>query len=99
MIVGQLVLGLIMPFTLIPGLPEMTDSALVHYKKSQHERINNLASGLYNMVLGVGEVAGPLYGTFVAAQVGFRETSDILAIVFMIFAISYYVFAGGKEAF
>jgi hypothetical protein len=67
MIVGQLILGLFMPFTLIPGLPEMTDSALVHYKKSQHERVNNLACGLYNTVLGVGEVAGPLYGTFVAA--------------------------------
>ena len=55
---------------MVTSLPEMIASSLEHYP-SQEERVNDLSSGLFNMFLGIGLVAGPLYGAFVTQYFGF----------------------------
>jgi hypothetical protein len=88
-----------MPFMLIPVLPEMTESALVHYDKKIHHRVNNMASGVFTMFLGIGQCFGPIFGSYAYSAIGFRWTSDIMAIFNLTFAILYFFFAGGVESF
>ena len=35
MIIGQVLIGLVLPFVLVPTLPEMSDSVLPHYPVSE----------------------------------------------------------------
>lgn len=41
----------------------------------------------------------PTYGSFVTEAVGFRMTADIVSMICFFFAISYFILAGGREAF
>lgn len=63
---GQALRGLIDPFTLVPSLPEMIESVMIHYPPSAEFEINNLSSGIFNMFLGLGQVLGPMYGSIVS---------------------------------
>jgi MFS family permease len=62
--IGQAFEGVVNPFILVPGLPEMIDVA---FEKHQHQeqRINDYCSALYTSFLGLGLVAGPIYGAYV----------------------------------
>lgn len=99
MIVGQLLLGLCMPFMLIPALPEMAESALEHYDKTIHERVNNMSSAIFTTFLGIGQCLGPIFGSISFANLGFRLTSDIMVFINLTFALLYFTFAGGVPAF
>jgi MFS family permease len=50
------------------------------------------------MFLGIGQVAGPLFGSIVSKYLGFRMTCDLVAVICLLFSISYYVFTDGAEA-
>ena len=54
MIIGQALRGMIDPFTLVPCLPEMIECVLPFYPASAEMEINNIASGMFNMFLGLG---------------------------------------------
>ena len=96
--IGQALVGIFTAFMMIPGLPEMVESTLVHYP-GQERDVNNLSSGIYNSFLGFGQVIAPAYGAFVTEAVGFRLTADIVAMICLFFGIAYIVLAGGCEAF
>ena len=49
--------------------------------------------------MGAGLFIGPLYGTIMCGNLGFKLTQDILGIICVIFATLYFVFAGGYQAF
>ena len=83
---------------MIPGLPEMVESSILHYP-GQAREVNDLSSGIYNAFLGFGQVLAPAYGAFVTEEVGFRVTSDIVAIICFVFALTYFILAGGLTAF
>ena len=51
------------------------------------------------MFLGIGQVAGPLFGSICNKHLGFRMTCDLVAIMSLLFSMSYYVFADGAKAF
>ena len=61
MIVGQALLGLCIPISLILALPSMVESAIAVYP-NQVGRVNNLSSGVFCATSGLGEVIGPLFG-------------------------------------
>ena len=71
MVIGELLHGLVDPFLLIPALPEMIASVTPHFPKESTGQINDKACGLFNMFLGIGQVAGPIYGSLVTANIGF----------------------------
>ena len=76
----------------------MVESSIVHYP-GQAREVNDLSSGIYNAFLGFGQVLAPAYGAVVTEAVGFRMTSDIVAIICFVFGLSYFVLAGGSTAF
>jgi MFS family permease len=90
--------GLVDPFILVPSLPEMIESVLPLYPESAESQINDISSGIFNMFLGIGQVAGPLFGSIVSKYLGFRMTCDLVAVICLLFSISYYVFTDGAEA-
>lgn len=65
MAAGQIFHGLVDPFLLVPVLPEMINS-VVNNKRGQEERINDLSAGVFNCFLGMGQICGPLYGSYMA---------------------------------
>ena len=96
--IGQALVGIFTAFMMIPGLPEMVESTIPLYP-GQERDVNDISSGLYNAFLGFGQVIAPAYGSFVTEAVGFRWTSDIVAIICFVFALVYVLIAGGIEAF
>ena len=54
---------------------------------------------MFNTSIGLGLCIGPLYGAMMVEKLNFRLTLDILALTILTFAIIYYAFAGGYEAF
>lgn len=99
MILGQAFHGLLDPFILIPTLPEMIESVLPYYPESADAQINDLSSGIFNMFLGIGQVIGPLFGSYVTSHYGFRYCSDLVSVIRLVFAIMYYMFGEGTKAF
>ena len=96
--IGQALAGIFTAFMMIPGLPEMVESTLPLYPGQERE-VNDLSSGLFNAFLGIGQVFAPFYGAFMVEAVGFRMTSDIVGVICMFFALTYFIVAGGTNAF
>lgn len=53
MAIGQALAGIITPSLMIPGLPEMVESAMPRFP-GQERRVNDLSSGIFNAFLGFG---------------------------------------------
>ena len=50
------------------------------------------------MFLGLGQVLGPLVGTYLTDKFGFRMCCDIIALICLSFSILYFIFCDGNEA-
>jgi len=96
---GMAITGIFNPIGVIEGLPEMVESAMPKYDKSVKRRVNNLSSGIFNGMLGFGQIVAPAYGSFISGKLGFRWTCDIVAIVTMIFGFLYLIIGNGCQAF
>lgn len=79
MLIGLILMGCAITFCLIPALPEMIRSVEQDFDNSRGE-VNDVASGIFNTALGVGQVSGPLVGSLLTHQLGFRETTDVLSL-------------------
>ena len=80
------------------SLPEMMRQAAFHFP-GQEDRVTNYCSGVFNSCLGVGQVAGPLFGSGLTTALGFRTTQDIVALITFSYGLLYFLFGGGCEAF
>jgi hypothetical protein len=49
-------------------------------------------------MLGIGQFIAPPFGSQMSAAYGFRLTMDVVALIFLIFAMLYFVLAGGVDA-
>lgn len=92
--VGQAAVGVFSALMMIPGLPEMVESTIPLYP-GQERQVNDISAGLYNAFLGFGQVVAPAYGALVSEALGFRLTSDIVALICFIFGAVYFALAGG----
>ena len=92
---GYALLGVVNPLLLIFSLPEMVDVVdykypdLDEYSKMQ---IYDTSSGLFNAILGLGQVMGPVYATTVTEVVGFRECCDYVACASAFLGFLYLIF-------
>ena len=92
--IGQALVGVFIPYMLIPGLPEMVDSSIPLFPGQENET-NDLSSGIFNAFLGLGQVLSPPYGSYVTANYGFRTTCDLVAVICFVFAVLYFFIGGG----
>jgi MFS family permease len=60
--------------------------------------VNDVASGIFNTALGVGQVSGPLIASFLTNKFGFRNTTDFISIYALGFCLSYFIFGNGVSA-
>ena len=84
---------------IIPGLPEMVEFSQNTFGQGYEREINDLSAGIFNAFLGVGQGCAPLFGSLSMNYLGWRYTSDIVAFTCIAFAVVYYSFGGGAEAF
>ena len=96
--IGQALAGIFRAFMIVPGLPEMVEATIPQYPGQERE-VNDLSSGIYNSFLGFGQVIAPAFGSILTERIGFRLTSDIVAIICFVFTLLYFALAGGPEAF
>lgn len=97
MLVGLILMGCAITFCLIPALPEMIRVVEKDFDNSKGE-VNDVASGVFNTALGIGQVSGPLVGSYLTEVLGFRDTTDYLSIYAICFCIAYFVFGNGMSA-
>ena len=97
MLVGLTLMGWAITFCLIPALPEMIRTVENDFDNSKGE-VNDVASGIFNTALGIGQVSGPLIGSFMTHQIGFRSTTDLLSIYAIVFGTIYFIFGGGVQS-
>ena len=92
--IGQALVGVFIPYLLIPALPEMVDFALPLYPGQERET-NDLSSGIFAAFLGIGQVLSPPYGSYMTAAYGFRLCSDVVAIMCFVFGLLYFILGNG----
>jgi hypothetical protein len=51
---------------------------------------------MFNMFLGIGQIAGPLFGAMVTQKMNFSYCCDMVSIICLVFAILYYIFGEGS---
>ena len=83
---------------IVPCLSEMNDVGKRMFI-GQEENVVFYASGLFNSFLAGGALIGPLFGSMAMNAIGFRLTTDVLAIICLLFAITYIFIGEGLEAF
>ena len=72
----------------------MIESALPLYP-TQVAEVNDLASGLFNTFLGIGQVLGPLFGSLMTKYFGYRYCCDVVALICLVYAVAYYIICDG----
>lgn len=68
---GQFVLGLFTIFFLVTCLPEMIDDVVRNHPESPFEA-SDISAGVFNSMLGFGQMMSPLYGSYMTEAFGFR---------------------------
>ena len=60
--------------------------------------MNSISSGIYNSLLGIGQILSPPFSTFSTDKLGFRMTTDIVGLICLAFGTLYFIFGGGVSA-
>lgn len=58
-----------------------------------------MSSAIFNSFLGVGQVIAPLYGSTLNQFIGFKHTTTLSGALDLVFAVLFFIFAGGATAF
>ena len=83
---------------MVPTLPEMIDS-VIHKFPEQDSKVTDITAGVFNSFLGLGQVIGPIYGSYITANFDFRLSCDIVAFFCLSYFFIYFMFGNGWEAF
>jgi hypothetical protein len=98
MSVGQIGHGIFDPFLLIPSLPEMIDVGNSMFPDDE-ELVNDLSSGIFNVCIAFGQLAGPMYGSIMTEIFNYRLTCDYAAFLLDLFGCIYFLFGQGWNSF
>mmetsp|Transcript_2424 Transcript_2424/g.2849 ORF Transcript_2424/g.2849 Transcript_2424/m.2849 type:complete len:291 (+) Transcript_2424:458-1330(+) len=103
--IGQFLIGFSVAPILISSLPLLTNIACEIYPKRKIEA-SDVSSGAFNSMLGLGQMVGPLYGSYITTLFDFRICTSIFGIVLLTFSLIYYLiefkkynFSKGKDVY
>ena len=71
---------------------EVIDRKFPGLTEVQKMPIYDMTSGLYNTILGVGQVIGPIYATSATSAGGFSLCCDGAAFGSLVLAVTYLIF-------
>ena len=98
MVIGLFLTANFLAPTAIPVIPEMQEATQDRFPNFDAQYAGNYHGALFSTFFGLGQVAGPLFGASTYAALNFRLTEDIMALIFIVFAIFYFFCASGKTA-
>ena len=98
MCVGQLLMGGFSVFFLITCLPEMIRDAVEGHPHKKLEA-TDISAGVFNCMLGSGQMLGPIYGSLIKNHFSFRVLTDSVAWMLLCFGLAYFITWDGYYAF
>ena len=96
LIFGLVIEGLALSLVTIPIFPEIleaVESRFPHYKNSNE--LNDVAAGLFNAALGMGDIFGPVTSSLINRKLGFEYSQDTLSFIVGLFSLAYIIACGG----
>jgi MFS family permease len=78
--IGQLLIGGFGLFLMVPVIPEMINAGTKYYPTKIIE-LTDISAGVFNSFLGVGQVVGPIFGSYVTEATDFRTCSEIVGVI------------------
>mmetsp|Transcript_25968 Transcript_25968/g.51767 ORF Transcript_25968/g.51767 Transcript_25968/m.51767 type:complete len:462 (-) Transcript_25968:248-1633(-) len=100
----MMVIGIALSFILIgpaciQNISEMMRVVEHAFPTYDLEHANSLLSGIVNGCFGVGMAAGPLMGSSLYQIFGFRIMCNVTGGITVFFALTYFFFCNGREAY
>lgn len=94
MALGQLCIGGFGLFLMVPVIPEMISAGSRYYPNRLVE-ITDISAGVFNCGLGIGQVIGPIFGSYATKATDFRTCSDMVGWILFIYALIYFILGDG----
>lgn len=96
--VGLVMLGIGFSAIVVPIFPEMLEG--VEQRHPQYlvsNELNDVAAGLFNASMGLGESVGPVISGVFNVRLGFASSQESLAILIAFFTMAYLVSCANQE--
>ena len=78
-------------------MPEVRRQVNLEFPRGK-EFNNNLCSGMFRFVQGIGQVCGPVMGNYLVVAIDFPNTLDIFGFIWLGYGVLYFLIGGGYEA-
>ena len=75
----------------VPGLINMSNFLKSYDQSLDEATANDIASTFYSIANNIGDFLGPTLGGFLSSKMGFKNCCVILAILFFVYLIFYYL--------
>lgn len=94
---GLVMIG-IFSIIIVFAVPEAIRLTNLYFPYDQEYNVN-FCSGWFTSFMGMGQVAGPLFGSYLTSKLGFRHENDIIALIFAFFVAVYMTWGCGFKTF
>ena len=96
LIFGLTIEGLALSLVTIPLFPEILEASELRFPQYRNSNeLNDVAAGLFNAALGIGDCFGPIASSVINKYTGFEHSQDVIGFILAIFSIVYMIFCGG----
>lgn len=105
MLIGFGLNGFAQGFIYIPLLPDALEAVFLKEKivegqnHSLDQLISDYGSGLYGTFFSTGQILAPIAGGALYEMIGFRETTDFMAVTCLTWALVFFVFNVGFKIY
>ena len=87
--IGNFFHGMFTSYFVIIPFPLMIETVSSRYPKQKLES-SDISSGVFNSMLGLGQMLAPLYGSYMTDYYGYRFTCDTVGVMLIVYSLSYY---------
>jgi len=83
---------------MLPALINCTKDTVPQTEQSLAE-LKDKISGIWNSMVGMGSVFGPIMSGVIVSFAGFRSMCDILALVILVYGVIFFKYSNALAAF